>query len=527
MALLQNFIDEWAERSPEREAFRCGDDALTYRELAVRADRLARALREAGLRRMDRVGILMNKCLEVPVSVYGILKAGGVFVPIDPAAPAARIAFILRDCGIRFLITESDKAVLVSGLAKETAGLEYVIGLGEEVGHGVRVDNWAAMDTVCSGDVEEWGTEQDLAYLMYTSGSTGEPKGLMHTHYSGLSYARLSARAYDVQAGDRLGNHAALHFDQSTFDYFTGPMCGATTVLVPEEVIMFPMSLGELIERERLTFWYSVPLTLVRLVETGALEGRDCSAMRWVLFGGEAFPPKYLWRLMDLWPGARFSNCYGPAEVNQCTYYHVPRERKGSEDALPIGGFWEDTEGLIMDGEGREVLLGEAGELLVRSPTMMAGYWGRDDLNARAFFERERFPGYRETFYRTGDLVRADDAGQLHFLGRKDRQVKIRGHRVELEEVESALACLEEVAEGAVFVVGGGDVGEERLVGAVILRAGVEVDGAAMRRSLGAVLPSYAVPLVIEIYDRFPRTTSGKIDRRELAACYVAGDGEG
>ena len=342
MSLLHHFIDDSASRDSDAEAFRFRHDSLTYAALVAQANRIANALLDNGLRRMDRVGILMSKRLELPAAVYGILKAGGVFVPIDTTAPPSRIKFILQDCGIRHLITEPAKESQVRRIGSECPKIQYIIGFDGSDQDGFRRDSWETVSQGSAHNPDAASTEQDLAYIMYTSGSTGAPKGLMHTHASGISYARISARTYDVRPDDRLGNHAALHFDQSTFEYFTGPKCGATTVLISEEEIMFPVSLGKLIEREKLTFWYSVPLTLVRLLDQGGIEAIDASTLRWVLFGGEAFPPKYLWRLMKLWPQARFSNCYGPAEVNQCTYFHVPPDRKGSRrrvtDWKPVGG---------------------------------------------------------------------------------------------------------------------------------------------------------------------------------------------
>lgn len=515
MSLLQYFIDDSASQDADADAFQFRGESLTYAALVAQANRIANILMDHGLRRMDRVGILMSKRLELPATVYGILKAGGVFVPIDTTAPPSRIKFMIQDCGIRHLITEPSKESLVRQIASECQEIQHVIGIDGSGQDGIHWDSWQTVAQLPAEHPVIASTEQDLAYIMYTSGSTGAPKGLMHTHASGISYARISARTYQVGPDDRLGNHAALHFDQSTFEYFTGPKCGATTVLIPEEEIMFPISLGKLIEREKLTFWYSVPLTLIRLLQHGGIETIDASTLRWVLFGGEAFPPKYLWRLMALWPQARFSNCYGPAEVNQCTYFHVPPDRIGSDEALPIGKLWEDTDGLVVGSDDGSVAPGEAGELLVRTPTMMQGYWGRPDLNESAFLVRERFPGYREVFYRTGDLVRFDAQGQLHFLGRKDRQIKVRGYRVELDEVENVFCSFDEVAESAAFSVSS-DEGAIEVEVAVLLQKDAAVNSNQLRQAASKVLPPYAVPKRVNIHSEFPRTTSGKIDRSRL-----------
>lgn len=516
--LLHDSIDRAAEAFPDHEAFRMDGVGLTYSTLLSQTNQLARVLVDQGVKRGDRVGILMNKSLRLPVAVYGILKAGAAYVPIDPSAPLARIDFILRDCGITHLITEPSKQRLLSQLAQENELLECVIGVGQSGSGDICSFTWEAIFAEHRVLTAVDCRSEDLAYIMYTSGSTGVPKGLMHTHFSGLSYARLSAKTYGVTHEDRLGNHAPLHFDISTFDYLTGPYCGATTVILSEETIMFPVSLGALIEAERLTFWYSVPLALIQLILRGDIEMRDFSALRWVLFGGEPFAPKYLKAWMKRLPQARFSNVYGPAEVNQCTFYHVPSGKVISEDALPIGRIWAETDSLLLNEKGEE---SSTGELLIHSPTMMQGYWGREDLDKNAFHFQKSGSVEPKRFYRTGDLLRRDEERMLHFLGRKDRQIKIRGYRLELDEVERVLTGLVSVAEAAV-VVSATEAQEVELLAVVRLQDDFveEVEVSELRRSINSLLPHYGVPKYIELRTSFPRTTSGKIDRRALVEIY-------
>ena len=526
--LLHHSIDESAQRTPDHEAFRFEGKALTYGELVERSNRFAAVLVEQGVRPDDRVGLYLRKGLELPVALYGILKAGAAYVPIDPAAPTSRVALIAADCGIRHLVTNTVHTRQATRAAAAAATIECVLGASALEGASTRFIPWETIDTAPAVDPQVARTEQDLAYIMYTSGSTGVPKGLMHTHGSGLAYARLSAREYGVRPDDRLGNHSPLHFDMSTFEYLTGPLVGSTTVVIPEEVTMFPRSLAALIERERLTFWYSVPLALIQLLEQGALEEHDLSSLRWVLFGGEPFAPKHLARLAQLWPGARFSNSYGPAEVNQCTAYHVPEGPIDVDQPIPIGPVWPGAEGWIVDDQDRTVEPGEAGELLIRAPTMMRGYWSRPELNQRSFVHRELFPGFEKRFYRTGDLVRDRGDGNLIFLGRRDRLVKVRGYRVELDEVEAVLGALPEVAEvGVVDVRDAAD--QVSLVAVVLLGEGADVGPGTLRRGAAQKLPGYALPRV-EVRDALPRTGSGKIDRtalrRELAVL-TPGDARG
>lgn len=511
IALLHHSVDDGAERAPERDAFRCDGEALTYAELSQKSSQLAAVLRERGVRRGDRVAIYMTKSLQLPVAVYGVLKAGAAYVPIDPAAPRERIETILRDCGIRHLITGESRARKATRLQAETPELQTVVGASGEASVA-----WDEVFAASALTAAVHATSLDLAYVMYTSGSTGAPKGLMHTHDSGLAYARLSAREYGVGPEDRLGNHSPLHFDMSTFEFLTAPLAGATTVLVPEEAMLFPRRVAELIEVERLTFWYSVPLALIQLLDRGSLEDRDHSSLRWVLFGGEPFPPKHLARLARHWPQVRFSNSYGPAEVNQCTAHHLSASEIDGERPVPLGEIWPGADGRIVDEHGEDVADGASGELLISAPTMMRGYWGRPDLNAVSFVEVELHPGFTRRYYRTGDLVRRSPDGLLEFLGRRDRQVKVRGYRVELDELEALLCAEDGVAEAAAVALpsGGGDAS---LVAAALPETGGEIDGTVLRRRLAERLPGYAVPSRVEVMDALPRTGSDKIDRPALA----------
>ena len=520
--LLHHSVDESAEARPGSEVFRCGEESLSYEELALRSSQLARVLVDSGVKPHDRVAIYMTKSLEMPVAVYGILKAGAAYVPIDPQAPRERVRFILEDCGVSHLVTNKARSRKAKALMDSVAGLRTIVGAEEPGMSGSKVLGWADVEGSPKLAEPVRVIDLDLAYIMYTSGSTGVPKGLMHTHSSGLAYARYSAREYDVRAGDRLGNHSPLHFDMSTFEFLTGPWAGATTVLIPEEAMLFPRSLAELIERERLTFWYSVPLALIQLLDRGGIEALDFSSLRWVLFGGEPFPPKVLARLQELWPHARFSNSYGPAEVNQCTAYHVPTGPLDEGAAIPIGPAWEGADALVIGSGSNEVSRGEVGELLIRSATMMRGYWARPDLNAEAFLDREPFEDFEARYYRTGDLVREDADGNFHFLGRRDRQVKVRGYRVELDEVEGVICALDGVAECAVVALRDDETGETTLAGMALALDGHELDSKELRRGAAARLPTYAVPGGIEVCESLPRTGSGKVDRRAVGELLAA-----
>jgi acyl-coenzyme A synthetase/AMP-(fatty) acid ligase len=220
---------------------------------------------------------------------------------------------------------------------------------------------------------------------------------------------------------------------------------------------------------------------------------------------------------MRLLPDCRFSNIYGPAEVNQCAYYHVPAQIADTDEPIPIGQIWPNAEGMVVDKHDQVVSPGEVGELLIRTPTIMQGYWRRPDLNQRAFFYRQQAAGQQDVFYRTGDLVQLQPDGNYSFLGRKDRQVKSRGYRIELDEVEAALMSHEQVREAAVFPVPDNE-GSHRIHAVVITKDDAFVKSSDLVKYLSSRLPRYAVPVRFQFTNGFPRTSSGKVDRRKLEA---------
>lgn len=524
--LIHHALDHSAETCPETEAFRCEGSSLTYAACSTRSNQLARTLIELGVKRGDRVGIYLDKSLESAIAIYGIMKAGAAYVPIDPRMPRDTLAYLLSHCEIECVVSARAQLPMLSRVAVDTT-LRAVIGISSDHDEsGLDTVSWQEVSEMSKDSVRAVPApiESDLAYIMYTSGSTGHPKGIMHTHRSGLSYSEAAAETYGVSSSDVLGNHSHLHFDMSTFDYFAGPLRGATTVIIPQAYMLLPASLSQLIEDERLTIWYSVSSALVDLLLRGDLEGRNLESLRWVMFGGEPFPPVHLRNLMAMLPKARFSNVYGPAEVNQCTYFHVPAlPNEYAQEQVPIGRAWDIAESLVVDERDEVVAPGTQGELLINTPTMMQGYWKDADRTRAAMFRMTPYPGspFEKVFLRTGDLVTADAEGHYRFLGRKDRQVKVRGFRVELDGIEAILSEHPAVAEVAAWL-SGGDTPSIRA--AVLLRDGAPAEGGRpdLLKHARESLPYYAVPTEIMALVSFPRTGSGKIDRRAIRSIVEA-----
>jgi amino acid adenylation domain-containing protein len=515
--LLPQAVTQSADRFPDSEAIRFQGQSLTYEELDTRSNSLARVLVEQGVSRGDRVGIYMKKCLESAIAIHGILKAGGAYVPLDPFSPVGRISYVIQDCGIRHLISNEGQFDSLQQLLAEETSLEHLIGIPPQADLPIQCTGWQDISNAPSLVPEPSLTELDLAYILYTSGSTGTPKGIMHTHRSALSFAEWAAETYSLTSEDRLSNHAPLHFDLSTFDFFAGAIAGATTVIIPEAITKFPTSLSKLIEEEKISVWYSVPFALVQLMQHGGLGSRDLSALRWILFAGEVFPTKHLRQLVAMLPGIRFSNLYGPTETNVCTFYQVLQLPEDSDETIPIGKPCANIEDLVVGPDDFPVAPGEVGELLIRGGVVMKGYWGQPDKTENGFYRRSVFDYFEDRFYRTGDLVRLDADGNYRYLGRKDRQIKTHGYRVELDEVEAALLTHERVQEAATYPVSDKQ-GSNLIEASVIPREGCVLTDEDLMGHLADRLPPYAVPVKIDIVDDFPRTSTGKIKRRELQA---------
>jgi len=509
---LDQIVPRAAGRHADKIAYKYLKQSITYGDLNTKTNQVANYMLSKGLQKGDRVGILLPRSIEIPIAIYGILKAGAVFVPLDANMPTSRLQHIVEDCQIPTLITSKSAKAKIESLLNDGNCTISTIGMGEKL-HPTLHQNISWGDLFDSTKTDDPGISNagsDLAYIMYTSGTTGAPKGIMHTHYSGLSYARLSQQQYNVNHEDVIANHSPLHFDISTFGYLTAPFACATTIIISEAHTKFPMSLAQLIQNEKITIWYSVPIALIQLTNLEALPGMNMNSIRWVLFGGESYPTKELLKLIEVWPRAQYSNVYGPAEVNQCTYYTVPKDMD-TNSVIPLGYIWPETEMLILDDEDMVAEQGEIAKLLIHSSTMMSGYWNNKELTDKAFYFT-----LAKKYYRTGDLVKLNEEGLLLFYGRGDRQIKTRGYRVELNEVESTLQNISEIKNAAVFSYNHPDFG--KLIGAsVVLNPNSAMDENGIRNILAKSLPNYCIPEKVNLVDSIRRTSAGKIDYKFLA----------
>jgi len=426
---------------------------LDHAGLAARVGGIAAALDVAP---GDRVGLLAARDGEGSAAFHAILAAGAVAVPLSASAPPARSSAALADCGAALLLHDAAHARLAGRIE---APRRQQVARGE-------------------APLVDRATPDGLAFILYTSGSTGAPKGVTWDHRGALAFPRWAAARLALTPADRIAAVAPMTFDLATFDLFAAPMAGARVLHPPREALLFPATLAAWIAETRPTVMYAVPTLWQRLLEQGAA----LSSLRAIVFAGEVFPVPALAALMEACPGARFENWYGPTETNVCAAHRV-EALTADAPPIPIGRVLPHLEHTLEDGE-----------LIVEGEAVTPGYWGAPLA-----------PPPRR--HATGDLVSEHD-GVLRFHGRRDRMVKVRGHRVELGEVEHALARHPGVVECA--VVARGEHLEAFYAG--------DAEPRALRAHCAGVLPPYMIPAELHRLDALPRTETGKVALQALAS---------
>lgn len=524
-SLLHLGVAEIAARHPDRIAVREGERELDYRALVQRASDLASGLYARGVRPDDRVAIHLDKSTEAVVAILGVLMAGACYVPIDVRSPARRVATILADCGVRLAIgtaarTAKAFAHLPPGASVATlVALDVAepqpasspgtgLGIGPVTGPGIGIAPWPAASApgVALPAIEL--DPETPAYILYTSGSTGTPKGVVLSHRAAMAFVAWASATFPVGPDDRVISQAPFHFDLSVFDLFVTLRAGATLVLPPAGITISPSGYVRFLHDEGITVFYATPAILSSLVRDGHLDRHDRWRLRTVLFAGDVMPPRTLGDLMRAIPAARFANLYGPTETNVCTWHEIATAPV-DDTPIPIG---RACAGLELRIDGEEGSVASSGELWVTGPSLMSGYWNRPKDSAARLVADRAVPG--RTWYRTGDRVDRDATGLLHFRGRIDSMVKIRGHRVEPEEVEHVLRKHPAVREAVVVPVSGPS-GETSLA-AVVSTYDAPPAPRDLQRLCAEHLPEPMIPTAFTFTDHLPMTSTGKVDRKRV-----------
>lgn len=519
--LLQHLLMNSAIQYPDKIAIIHHGEKITYKDLDEVTSKLAAALLENRLQQGDRIGVYINKSIPAVISILAILKAGGVYVPLDPNAPLKRLAYIIQNAGMKFLLTSTRKIGNIKQMLPEENPLDTVILTDDLKKHEAdlvaRVISWK--EIIKRGETNgavDSSIETDLAYILYTSGSTGAPKGVMISHRASLTFINWSYDAFAIRPEDRVSSHAPLHFDLSIFDIFTSLKAGATIFLVPEEFSIFPGRLIKFIQDYKITVWYSVPSMLMHMMVHGNMKNHSFPDLRLILFAGEVFPVKYLRELMVIIPQAAYYNLYGPTETNVCTFYQVEQLEPERIKPVPIGKACSNTEVFALDDNKNIVTaVGIEGELYARGSGVAQGYW-RDALKTESCFIKNFLnPEFEEKIYRTGDIVTLDEKGNYHLIGRKDHMIKSRGYRIELGEIEAALYAHEGVKE-AVAIAVPDELITNKIKAIIVPKYPDTLTKIEIERHISQLIPHYMLPEMIEFCKSLPKTSTGKIDRTAL-----------
>lgn len=495
---VEEFLELTARRSPDKTALVAGDRRLTYRETDEQSNRLAHALIEQGVERGDRVAIHLDNSVEAVLSIFAVLKAGGVFLVLNPGTKADKLDFILNNCRASALITHGRR---LDGITTRSARTPHLRAIFDS----------SRMQLLDRSDLPSQPPPKnridiDLAALIYTSGSTGRPKGVMLTHLNIASAATSITTYLESSPDDIVLSVLPLSFDYGLYQVLMAFKVGATLVL--ERSFAYPHAVLETLSRERVTGFPIVP-TMAALLLQMDLKEYALSSLRYITNTAAALPTHHIRRLRSLFPQVRLYSMYGLTECKRVSY--LPPEQL---DVRPtsVGKGMPNEEVYIVDEEGRRVGPGVVGELVVRGSNVMKGYWELPEETARVL-KPGSFPGERVLY--TGDFFTMDPEGYLYFVGRKDDIIKSRGEKVSPGEVEDVLYSLDGIVDAAVLGVPDPVLGQA-VKAVVTVREGALITEQDLRRHCARYLEDFAVPRFVEFRAALPKTESGKISKREL-----------
>ena len=527
-ATVQDYVSRNAQANSECTAVVFGGERLSYGELEESSNRLARLIMDMGSRKGDRVALLVSKSPRAIVAILAVLKAQCIYVPIDLTGPSIRVGNILRAIGPSLILASSSASAerLLCDLAS-SGGMNHSTPIGSIddvalVGKGFRSrftrSDWASYP---SSPLSVSISPHQPAYIMFTSGSTGVPKGVLITHDSVIRFLDWAVPYFGIESSDRLSGHAPLHFDLSVFDTFGAFSTGAELHLVPTEANLQPHKLVDLIRASELTQWFSVPSALTFIAKHGVIDFNDFPSLRRVLWCGEVLPTPVLLYWMQRLPHVQFTNLYGPTETTVASsYYTVPAPPRTPVDQIPIGLPCGGEDLLVLDEQLDRAPQGQIGELYIAGGGLSPGYWQDEQATRAAFLSYPYSADRNARIYRTGDLARVGEDGLLYFLGRTDSQIKSRGYRIELGEIEAALNSLDVVDECAAVGVKTTGFEGTAICCAYCPRPGSRVEPRDLRGELGRLLPPYMLPTRWLVLASLPKNASGKIDRPRLRTLF-------
>lgn len=525
------WLDETAARFPGKTAYADEKKEITFGELRMQARRIGGELALRGLFKKP-VAIFLEKGVDVLVSFMGVAYSGNFYSPIDVDMPASRVDKILEVLQPAIVITTAPlkevfsqyayggeflllEEVLMSDVgyvsAKAADGEKGKVAEGKDVA-GCSCDEERELETAREAVLEAARRkciDTDLLYVLFTSGSTGVPKGVTINHRSVIDYIDWVTETFEITEKDSFGNQAPFYFDNSILDIYSTLKTGATTYIVPKNLFAQPVLLLEYLQEKKINTIFWVPSALIVVAKLKAFRNVDLSdTLKRVLFCGEVMPNKQLnvWR--KFLPNVQYANLYGPTEITDaCTYYIVDREFS-DEEPLPIGIPMPNTDILVLNEKDELVQGDEAGELCVRGTSLSMGYYNNPQKTRDAFVQNPLNRAVPELIYRTGDIVKYNERGEILYLSRKDFQIKHMGHRIELGEIETAVSSLEEISQNCCLY----DEKHQKIV----LFIEEDLDKAYINEKISHLVPEYMLLNKVIVVEKMPINANGKIDRVKL-----------
>lgn len=498
---ILEYLEKTAGRVPDKTAYTDGKDGLTFREVYERSRAAGTFLAKRGYYR-EPVAVYMKKSPDAVAAFFGAVYSGCFYVPFDEEMPEYRAALILDSL--------KPRAVICDGFTR--ARLEKITESMKGEAGWQCFDYFEMIktpeDAVLLSGIREKALDIDPVYIVFTSGSTGVPKGVAACHRSVIDYVENLSQVLGFGEQTVFGNQSPLYFDACLKELYPTIMFGATAYLVPKSLFMFPVKLVEYLNEHKINTICWVVSALTMISSVGTFEKIKPEYLKTVAFGSEVFPVKQfkLWR--EALPGASFTNLYGPTEATGMSCYYKADREFGPDEAIPIGRPFKNTEILLIRDDGTRAGEGESGEICIRGTAVTLGYYNNPDKTAEAFVQNPLNPHYPEIIYRTGDIGAYNERGELMFLSRKDFQIKHMGHRIELAEIEVYVNQIEGVQMACcVYDSGRGKI--------VLFYTGC-AEGREILAELKKRLPRYMLPNRVERVEEMPFTANGKIDRSAL-----------
>ncbi|MFS1511159.1 amino acid adenylation domain-containing protein [Chengkuizengella sp. SCS-71B] len=500
------YLENTASINPNKPAIMDKDRSISFDALHKKAKGLGTVIHHKNNQLKQPIAAFLPKGLEGILSFLGILYSGNFYVPLDIKSPKKRIQAIIENLEPMFIITSQQYIEVLKSIDIEEKNIIVLDKI---------YDSLQTYDDECLQNIQSKMIGTDPIYTMYTSGSTGIPKGVVIPHIAVIDYIDWMIDQFEINSNTIIGNQAPFYFDISQVDLYLSLATAATLVIIPEQLFSFPIKLIEYVNQTKINFIFWVPSVFINVANSQILEEFDDCSLRKILFIGEVMPTRHFNYWKRCLPNALYANLYGPTEATlACTYFIIDREFKDHEP-LPIGSPCLNTDIMILNDSGNEVRDHEVGELCVRGSSLALGYWNDEEKTKAVFIQNPLHNNYPELIYRTGDLVYYNENKELMYIGRNDSQIKHMGYRIELGEIENTILSLKEFDTVCIIY------NKIKREITMFYTTNMNMSDREVRRKLADIIPKYMIPSVFYHLNKLPLNQNLKIDRVKLANKYL------